>query len=251
MKIKLLGTLLAALGVSNLQADPITYDPTGGSGIYQDAGSATPGNQGDNEAYSGVYSFPYAGSTTATYGTATGTTTAALTTSDLSFDVVGDAPDISGYGGTSVFSYIYFIAGSGTNYAISGSDTLLSITTNGGFSVELFDRTANTQLYYASDDPTGLGTTDLTDFGAGNSTGALTEGDHYFFYISASFVGGERALRPKPGPGSGTGEFSVAFTQTPEPSTWAMMLLGFAILGIYARRKLTKTLLPKSFIRAI
>jgi hypothetical protein len=86
------------------------------------------------------------------------------------------------------------------------------------------------EVNLTSDPVTLLGSVNLTDF-----SDFAGSGSNDFFFTSSAGVGAETF------DGSGTVTETI-FTSVPEPSTWAMMLAGFAGLGWLAhlrRRKLT------------
>ena len=154
-----------------------------------------------------------------------------LTTSGLSFGYseVSISDDVGSRGP------IYFQAGAGVTYSITGSFTASGDGEGVGY-IELHDVTEGlSNLYFSGDTVDGSGTYvfgSSTD-GGQSPSGELTAGDVYSFFASA---GASNTVR---GPESLSGNFDISFAQeVPEPSTYAMLLVGMVFLLFWGRRKL-------------
>jgi len=127
----------------------------------------------------------------------------------------------------------------------------------GGLTVEVYNSTHSAIIFSEAVVPTLVMTTAFaTDIITGNLSGLnLAAGDYWIGFFAfnlgvAAFSGGNNSLidtNPHSGvnngdilPGSGNSGYQLLASGVPEPSTWAMMLLGFAGLGFMAYRRKSK-----------
>jgi hypothetical protein len=234
MKYPLILAVSAVIGLSgSLHAQFITLSTSFPSAISADV-SLNGGTT--TEATNEITSLPYATPATETitslvepFDSVTSTITPAVSSSDLDFGYAASSPDATSE--ASGLADIFFIADSNAAFSLTGS---MALTAGAGeIHVFLADDTANHQLYSSDISPVGAGTTTLDSMG-GSLTGNLTAGDLYEFKafeglsrVAAASLTGSVDLTFSPGP-----------PETPEPSTYAMMLGGLALFGFCVRRKL-------------
>jgi hypothetical protein len=221
----------AIICVGKLQADPIALDNNsiGGQSILDAEVRFSPGYQAD------VNSLPYNAPISASSAFQSASLTDNLTTSGFSFGysaAIGQqfGPDGGGGSGGSIF----FQAGAGTTYSIVGSlvETGDFSYTEGGLGVLLFDLTQS-QTVYSYSESVSAGSLNL-DSSWGPLSGLLTSGDVYRFYADV----GLRSVQSADS-SSLVGNVGITFTQSvPEPSTYALLLAGMALLAFYRCRRL-------------
>jgi len=169
-----------------------------------------------------VNSLPYSTATTATDSSVTSTVTPTFTTSSLSASFSQSTPDtLSSSSGEAT---VFFTGAAG--YSISGSMTVSGGThLSGELSAFLYDETTSVYVYqydYTEGVQSASGPLTLTlDSSGGPLTGSLNSGDVYEFdaFDANNLYNGHSGTAL-------TGTTTLDLIAVPEPSTWAMMLMG-------------------------
>lgn len=222
--------LLCAVCLGKLNADPITLDnnPSVEPGAQSSISASAPLT---NTIEVDVNSLPYDTPLDASDSVHDSRLTPNLTTSglDLGFE---EAIDSEAQSGTDASGVIYFEAGSGVSYSIAGSLTITSSDSMASINAQLTDLTQSSVVYaYQNMSLMGTGGSLALDSSGGSLSGSLTSGDVYSFYA-------DEATNDGGGLENLNGSIGITFSDAPEPSTYAMLLGGMALLVLFARRRL-------------
>jgi hypothetical protein len=129
-------------------------------------------------------------------------------------------------------SFLFASGGPGTTHQEVGTLTLLSVTRAPVFSTTFSETSGAVHVGPFAGGAELIGMPTQITFGGVNYTGVVTD---YAFGTTRNYTSTNFWLNAR--------DISVSIAAVPEPSTWAMMILGFAGVGFVAYRRKSKTAL--------